>query len=94
MNLNKPSDGDDIEFLPNLIKAYTFCREDQIAYIMCRQVSTRASYDVADDVMTVCNTKAGFACYGSLQPDGKCEDYEISVYCQCSLSGMYNQTIL
>lgn len=87
INTNKPDDGDDIEFLQSIVKAYAFCREDQIAYIQCRQVSNGASYDNADDDRTICSTKAGFACYGSLQPDGKCEDYEIRLYCQCSKSG-------
>lgn len=78
--------------LPNIIKKYAFCREDQVEYIQCRQVSNKASYDVADDVNTICSTKGGFACYGSLQPDGQCNDYEIRVYCKCDLSCKYNNS--
>ena len=89
MNSHIPtsSDNDDIEFLPNLIKEYSFCREDQVAYIQCRQVSNEASYDQGADNLTVCNTKAGFACYASLQGDRNCEDYEVRVYCQCADAG-------
>ncbi|KAL4222951.1 Mucin-5B [Mactra antiquata] len=83
LNYNKPSGGDDIEVLPNIIKAYSFCREDQVEYIQCRQVSNQVSYDKTDDVNTICSTKGGFACYGARQPDGKCDDYEIRVYCNC-----------
>jgi len=83
-NTNTGGSGvDDIEFLPNIIDKYSFCGPEQIAYIQCRQVSTGASYDQADDERSICNTNAGFACYGALQPDGKCEDYEIRVYCEC-----------
>lgn len=86
MNSHKPSssDNDDVEFLPNLIRQNSFCGQDQIAYIQCREVSNEISYDKGDDNFTICNTKAGFACYGSLQSDGRCEDYEIRVYCQCA----------
>ena len=89
MNSHIPSssDRDDIEFLPNLIKEYAFCREDQIAYIQCRQVSNEVSYDQGVDNFTICNTKAGFACYSSLQGDRNCEDYEVRVYCQCADAG-------
>ena len=87
MNFNKPTDGNDIEFLPGLVKSFKFCRADQIGYIQCRKVSNKESYDVTDSSHKICNTKAGFACYGSLEPDGKCEDYEIRVYCQCTNSG-------
>ena len=89
MNSHKPtsSDSDDIEFLPNLIKQHSFCREDQIAYIQCRQVANEISYEKGDDNFTICNTKAGFACYASLQGDRNCEDYEVRVYCQCAQAG-------
>ena len=91
MNSHKPtaSDNDDIEFLPTLVKQHSYCGQDQIAYIQCRQVSNEMSYDQGDDKLTVCNTKAGFACYASLQGDGRCEDYEVRVYCQCAQTSKF-----
>ncbi|WAR09836.1 SSPO-like protein [Mya arenaria] len=86
MNSAKPVDGNDIEFLPSLVKSFGFCREDQIAYIQCRRVSDKLSFDDTGDLQTICSTKAGFACYGSRQPDGRCDDYEFRVYCQCENS--------
>ncbi|WAR09829.1 LOW QUALITY PROTEIN: HMCT-like protein [Mya arenaria] len=93
MNSVKPVDGNDIEFLPGLVKSFGFCREDQIAYTQCRRVSDKLSFDDTEDLQTVCSTKAGFACYGSNQPDGRCDDYEFRVYCQCENSGRCLQNI-
>ncbi|XP_052248669.1 mucin-5AC-like isoform X9 [Dreissena polymorpha] len=94
MNSAQPSastSGNDVEFLPDLMKAYEVCKVDQVAYIQCRRVSDRISWDQAADSRTVCSTKAGFACYGSLQQGGICEDYEIRVYCQCLASACDQQ---
>ncbi|WAR14241.1 HMCT-like protein [Mya arenaria] len=93
MNSVKPVDGNDIEYLPALVKSFGFCREDQIAYTQCRRVSDKLSFDVTGDLQTVCSTKAGFACYGSNQPDGRCDDYEFRVYCQCENSVCDKQLI-
>ncbi|WAR09825.1 MFGM-like protein [Mya arenaria] len=93
MNSVKPVDGNDIEFLPGLVKSFGFCREDQIAYTQCRRVSDKLSFDDTEDLQTVCSTKAGFACYGSNQPDGRCDDYEFRVYCQCENSVCDKQLI-
>jgi len=94
INSAKPLDGNDIEYLPAIIKQQAFCFADQVAYIQCRQATTKTSFDLANDARTVCSTKAGFACYGSLQPDGKCDDYEFRVYCQCSVTSMYHVIII
>ncbi|XP_076461744.1 uncharacterized protein LOC143294198 [Babylonia areolata] len=83
-NSDSPDGAGDVELLPEIRRLNPICAEDYVTKVECRRVDTQESYDVTNDVQTVCNTRAGFACYNSNQATGNaCADYEIRIYCDC-----------
>jgi hypothetical protein len=79
-SFEKGGEGDH-EDLEGLRYYYSFCAHP--TSIMCRSATTGQMYQLTKDVDTICNTAEGFRCVNSKQASGKCDDYEISVGCEC-----------
>lgn len=73
--------GGDIESLSALRQKYSFCAEP--SSIKCQSVNDKYPYTRTGDVDVICNVKKGLLCMNRKQADGECEDYEVSVYCDC-----------
>ncbi|KAI8516201.1 hypothetical protein Bbelb_070140, partial [Branchiostoma belcheri] len=83
MNGDRPNtnqnDGD-IELIDSLRPLYTFCPTEMIDDIRCREVGTGA---MPTENMVQCDHTTGLMCFNAVQPDGSCEDYEVSFHCAC-----------
>ncbi|XP_035826998.1 hemocytin isoform X2 [Aplysia californica] len=90
MNENKPSlgSGGDMELLSALRPRYNLC--DRPVRIMCRDVALKKEAADSGQVVT-CDVNEGLKCFDYNNP-GRCDDYEISVYCACTPTPAPNES--
>ncbi|XP_048245056.1 mucin-19-like isoform X7 [Haliotis rufescens] len=89
MNIDRPTISHSFEFegegdhedLDALRYYYSFC--SQPSSVQCRSATSGQMYHMTADVGTECNIKQGFSCANDKQAAGICDDYEISVFCDC-----------
>ena len=82
MNSDTPTQGrGDFETIAALRYSHSFCAKPQS--IRCRTVKDQVPVTVTLDGSVVCDVKNGLACFNDEQSDNTCEDYEVSVYCDC-----------
>ncbi|KAI8511658.1 complement activation, classical pathway [Branchiostoma belcheri] len=76
----------DFEPLGQIVTTYNLCGGDPdlVWDISCREVSTQAPWDSTGAAGLECDTPTGFYCSNSLNYPVMCEDYEISVNCNCA----------
>ena len=89
MNLDSPMDmkswetsPGDSEPIKDLRNFYSFCAKP--TGIKCRSVVQQMPYTMTQDVQTVCSLEQGFQCLDADQGGFQCEDYEVSVHCDCA----------
>lgn len=71
--------GGDMEILSTLKQKYSLC--DKPLKIMCRDHNLKKDYTDVGQVVT-CDVNEGLQCF-DYNNNGRCNDYEISVYCPC-----------
>ncbi|XP_067648949.1 mucin-5AC-like [Haliotis asinina] len=89
MNIDRPTISHSFEFegegdhedLEALRYYYSFCAKP--SSVQCRSATSGKMYHLTADMGTECNIKQGFLCANSKQATGTCDDYEISVFCEC-----------
>lgn len=72
----------DVESIPELRKYYSFCANP--TGIKCQSATTGASYIMSMDVDVTCDLTNGLECLNSKQGGFDCDDYEVSVFCECA----------
>ncbi|XP_019625453.1 PREDICTED: mucin-5AC-like isoform X5 [Branchiostoma belcheri] len=79
--------GGDIEDLSLLAHDDNFnlCGGDMsmVADIQCQEINTQTPWGSTGQLGLICDTQTGFSCSNSMNYPGGCQDYEISVLCQC-----------
>lgn len=90
MNVDTPKDAvvsgelygaGDIESLSALRQKFSFCAHP--TSIKCQSVLDKVPYTVTGDKDVVCDVDKGLLCVNRKQMSGLCEDYEVSVFCEC-----------
>ncbi|XP_067650638.1 mucin-5AC-like [Haliotis asinina] len=79
---NKPFEGD-IESIASLMTKTTVCSHEMMKKVECRVASTKQTASAAGQSVT-CDAIRGLRCNNLKQKDGKCLDYEMRVFCDCS----------
>ncbi|XP_048245023.1 mucin-5AC-like isoform X2 [Haliotis rufescens] len=79
---NKPFEGD-IESIASLMTKTTVCSHDMMKRVECRVAGTKQMASAAGQSIT-CDAIRGLRCNNLKQIDGKCLDYEMRVFCDCS----------
>lgn len=88
MNIDSPTDvrssesqgPGDYELLWELRQYYSFCEQPRA--IRCRSTLTQQPYHRNQDTV-ICELPTGLICLDSAATNGLCDDYEISVECDC-----------
>ena len=89
MNIDKPnilnaweSNGPgDVEPISELRNYYSFCANP--TGIQCRTALMKQPYTMTLDKDVSCDLVTGLECLGAKQGTYPCEDYEVSVFCEC-----------
>ncbi|KAK3108253.1 hypothetical protein FSP39_004202 [Pinctada imbricata] len=82
MNNDTPTKGQgDFETIASLRYEYSFCAKPQS--IQCRTVADKMPVTMSLDGGVICDANVGLVCRNADQSDNSCEDYEVSVYCDC-----------
>ncbi|XP_078657650.1 uncharacterized protein LOC144903401 isoform X6 [Branchiostoma floridae x Branchiostoma belcheri] len=85
-NSNDIHDGD-FEYLNALVHDdhFNLCGGDMsmVADIQCQEINTQTPWESTGQHGLNCNTQTGFSCSNSMNYPEGCQDYEISVLCQC-----------
>ena len=91
MKEGKPFEGDH-ESIASLRKGHYLCDYYMMTKVECRAAKTKMSSSATGEVVS-CDRIRGLRCKNDAQPDGKCQDYEIRVFCDCyGIPGLHHHT--
>ncbi|XP_052092501.1 mucin-5AC-like [Mytilus californianus] len=82
----------DIESIANIRKMHPLCEYYMMTQVECREAKTKIPSSQTDEVVS-CDRIRGLRCKNDAQPDGKCLDYEVRVFCNCfGIPGFHHYT--
>lgn len=82
----------DIESIANIRKMHPLCEYYMMTQVECREAKTKIPSSQTNEVVS-CDRIRGLRCKNDAQPDGKCLDYEVRVFCNCfGIPGLHHHT--